>query len=85
VTPFGAGLGLTNSDVNDPTHNSFGLIAGLNVVDVDSQGIPTTLAGVVRVGDGGFDPVVPEPGSIFLLGSGLAAAIGYRARRRRKQ
>src|SRR5262249_50268480 len=33
VTPFGASLGLTDADVNDPTHNSFGLIGGLNIVD----------------------------------------------------
>ena len=81
VTAFGAGLGLTNSDVNDPTHNSFGLIAGLNVVDIDSVGTPTTLAGVVRIDNGEFTPV-PEPTSMFLLGSGL---VGLAARYRRKR
>ena len=52
VTAFGAGLGLTNADVNDPTHNSFGLVGGLNIVDTDVLGKATTLAGVVRVGGG---------------------------------
>ena len=81
VTPFGASLGLTDGDVNDPTHNSFGLIAGLTVVDTDSQGTPTTLAGIVRIDDGEFTPV-PEPASMFLLGSGL---VGLAARYRRKR
>lgn len=81
VTPFGAGLGLTDGDVNDPTHNSFGLIAGLSVVDTDSQGTPTTLAGVVRIDNGEFT-AVPEPTSMFLLGTGL---VGLAARYRRKR
>lgn len=72
VTSFGAGLGLTNADVNDPTHNSFGLVGGLNVVDTDGQGKATTLAGVVTVGGGGFNNV-PEPTTLALLGLGLAA------------
>jgi len=73
VTAYGATLGLVNGDVNDPTHNSFSPVAGLNVVDNDNAGHPTTLAGNVFVNPGGFDPVVPEPASMLLLGTGLAA------------
>ena len=80
VTPFGASLGLTNADVNDPTHNSFGLVGGLNVVDTDAAGNATTLAGDVRIDDGGFVPT-PEPGTIALLMGGLIA-LGFGARRR---
>ena len=71
VTPFGsATFGLTNADMNDPTHNSFGLTGGLNIVDTDSAGNATTLAGIVRIEDGGFTPV-PEPGSLGLAALAL--------------
>lgn len=70
VTAFGTGLGLSDADVNDPTHNSFGLVGGLNVVDRDSSGNATTLAGIVSVRDGGFS-TVPEPATLALLGMGL--------------
>ncbi|MGZ3238051.1 MAG: PEP-CTERM sorting domain-containing protein [Burkholderiaceae bacterium] len=70
VTAFGSSLGLDNSDVNDPTHNSFSAIGGLNIVDKDAAGIATTLAGIVNVTDTGFTSV-PEPGSIALTLLGL--------------
>ena len=79
VTAFGAGLGLTNGDMNDPTHNSFGQVGGLNIVDTDAAGNATTLAGNVRIGTGGFTPV-SEPGTLALVGLGVA---GFAARRRK--
>jgi hypothetical protein len=77
VTAFGAGLGLTDADVSDCcTHNSFADAAGLNIVDLDQNGVPTTLAGSVRIGGGGFEPGVPEPAvwALMLLGFGLTGA-----------
>ena len=51
VTTFGTGLGLVNSDLQSPTHNSFADSGGLNIVDNDNAGKPTTLAGNVRIED----------------------------------
>ena len=50
-TAFGLSLGLVNSDLQSPTHNSFADASGLNIVDNDSAGNPTTLAGHVLVGE----------------------------------
>jgi hypothetical protein len=80
VTAFGASLGLTNSDINDPTHNSFGLIGGLNPVDLDTSSQATTLAGVVTISGGGFVPTIPEPATLLLFGSGLAGLLVWRRR-----
>lgn len=75
--------GLTDADMNDPTHNSFGAVGGLTIVDTDVNGTPTTLAGNVRIDNGTFTPV-PEPGSMLLLGSGVVmlAARRFRGRTR---
>jgi hypothetical protein len=83
VTPFGASLGLTDDIVSDCcTHNSFSAIGGLNVVDLDPNNTPTTLAGDVQVGPGGLHGV-PEPSiwAMMLLGfGGLGAMLRRRAR-----
>ena len=85
-TAFGTSLGLTFDDLQDPTHNSFGLIGGLTPVDLDSASPQhaTTLAGNVRIGGGGFIPTdeVPEPATIALLGAGLAGIASMRRRRK---
>lgn len=82
LTPAGALMfpGLTDADMNDPTHNSFGVVGGLTVVDTDANGIATTLAGVVRVNGGGF---VPEPGSMGLMAASLLGLLAARRARRR--
>jgi len=54
----------------------------LNVIDFDSAGHPTTLAGVFTIDDGGFHPV-PEPATMSLFGIGLAGYAFKRVRRRR--
>ena len=80
-TAFGTSLGLTVADLNDPTHNSFGLVGGLNVVDTDASGNATTLAGVVRIDGGVIIPGIPEPETYALLLAGLGL-MGFVARRR---
>lgn len=86
VTPFGASLGLTNADVNGNfSHNIFTSTGGMNVVDVDAQGNILSLAvrsqitsgGVVT---GGAAPVIPEPASLLLFGTGLAGLAAWRVR-----
>jgi hypothetical protein len=64
VTPFGAGLGLTNTDLNgNASHNVFTATGGMNVVDNDAQGQILSLAFFGSIGPGG---VVPEPSSLWL-------------------
>ncbi len=87
LTPFGASLGLTSSDINGNfSHNMFLNNSGLNVVDVDSAGRIISLAGRGRVTDMGVVPVpitvVPEPSTMGLLLSCLLPAL-REARRRR--
>lgn len=86
VTPYGASLGLTNADVDDCcTHNSFGAIGGLNVVDFDQTGIATTLAGNVFIGPGGLGAPEPAVWAMMLAGFGMIGATLRGARRRTAQ
>lgn len=70
VTAFGTSLGLSDADVNGNfSHNIFTSNGGLDPVDIDRFGNVLTLAGRGQIGAGG----VPEPTSLVLLGSALAA------------
>ncbi len=81
LTPFGASLGLTTSDINGNfSHNIFNGTFGLNIVDQDASGNILTLAARGTVNGGGVSQV-PEPATVILLSSGLA---GILIRTRRK-
>lgn len=96
VTPEGAAAPffLLNTDVNDPTHNSFGLIGGLTPLDRDQGTQATTLAGDVLIDDGGFcgtpttppcSTDVPAPAGLALIATGLLALAGIGRARKRSQ
>lgn len=75
VSAFGAGLGLTNADVNGNfSHNYFASTGGMTAVDYfnGQTDTPLTLAYTGRIGVTG---VVPEPATpALVLGAALAAA-----------
>ena len=81
VTPFGATLGLTDSDINgNASHNIFNGDFGLSVVDHDANGDILSVAGRAQVSATG----VPEPLSMALFGSGVIGLLGVRGRGRRR-
>ena len=80
VTPFGASLGLTDSDVNaHVSHNIFLGTYGLNVVDQFHDGSILSLAGRGILDDSG---VVPVPPSVWLFSSGLLGLVGIARRKK---
>ncbi len=63
VTPFGAGLGLSASDINgNASHNIFTSFGPMNVVDLDASNNVISLA---------YTGTVPEPGTFSLLLAGF--------------
>lgn len=80
LSAFGSGLGLLASDVNGNfSHNVFDNDAGLNVVDTDPAGHILSIAGRAQIDDHG---VVPENGTLLMLGLGLGGLAACRLGRR---
>jgi hypothetical protein len=83
VTPFGAGLGLVDGDINgNASHSVFTGTFGLNIVDTDPSGDILSLAGRGKVSTGGVGGV-PEPGSVLLFGTSLLLLAGRFAFRKK--
>jgi hypothetical protein len=86
VTPFGASLGLSNSDVNGNfSHNFFAATGGMTPVDLfnGDPSMPLSLAWRGQLDPGGGGVHAPETAStLVLLGFGLAG-LGMMAVRRR--
>ena len=86
VTPFGASLGLTNSDINgNYSHTIFTQTSGLSILDVDGEGNILSLAG-----RGNIDPEnglarVPEPSSTLGLLTFGVFCVGSLLKRKRQQ
>ena len=74
LSPLGASLGLAVTDINgNASHSEFTAIGSLVPVDFDSRGDIVSVAGTV----------VPEPGSMLLVGSWICGLAAVRIRSRR--
>jgi len=72
LSPLGAALGLAATDIDgNASRSEFTVIGSLDPVDFDSRGDIISIAGTV----------VPEPGSIVLVGSGIWILAAVRSRR----
>ncbi len=82
LSPFGASLGLTVSDINNNfSHNFFTGTGGMTPVDFDAAGriISLGFSGQITIGG-----VVPEPETYAMLLAGLGL-LGFAARRRKQK
>lgn len=72
-------------DANGQNFFTVTAINGQLIQTISLSGVAMTDVRQVRLGGGAVEQTVPEPASMFLLGSGLAgAAAGFRRRFRRK-
>jgi hypothetical protein len=77
LTPFGADLGLSASDINGNfAHNVFASTGGLSVVDANAAGEIVSLAGRGQINAN--TGIIPEPRSIALLAAGMFATLFWR-------
>ena len=85
VTPFGAGLGLVDSDVNGNfSHNIFTATGGMEPVDL-RNGDPNQILSLAFKGTLSTGGVIPEPATGLVLLFGVGAAAAMRRRKNSKQ
>ncbi len=79
--------GLTNADLSaGPYHNRFENIGGLSILATSNATGNAIIIGssggsITNPGGGGTNNPVPEPGTVFLFGTGLAGLAAWRLRK----